>query len=173
LQEKLAAERERTGREEEARSYYWTVAHFGERVQLGSATEIERLIAAGLQAKAYERLTPCSVAWESQMRERPSNSLPSRRFFTRGLDDAPLLLFIACLGLFITYSPFAEAFGHSTSPEGVWAALGPLWFSLNSHLGSSNTSALRNPLLAYFECAAGASLAVVAMRALLLRRETS
>ena len=71
-----------SGREDEARSYYWTVAHLGERVQLGGATEIQRLIAAGLRAKAYEHL------------------------------------------------------------------LGPLWFSLNSHFGGSNSAALRNPLLA-------------------------
>src|SRR5215471_12188993 len=36
------------------------------------------------------------------------------RFLTRGLDYAPILLFFACLGLFVTYAPFAEAFGHST-----------------------------------------------------------
>ena len=58
LQEKLVGESEQAGRQNEARSYYWTVAHFGERVQPGSATEIERLIAAALQAKAYERLLP-------------------------------------------------------------------------------------------------------------------
>jgi len=32
-----------SGREDEARSYYWTVAHLGERVQLGGATEIQRI----------------------------------------------------------------------------------------------------------------------------------
>jgi len=234
LQEKLAAERGRTGREEEARGYYWTVAHFGERVQLGSATEIERLMAASLRAKAYDRLLPllrhrgeadeaATVEFASRQahqsmtadrldaQSRPASSsfwtarmtrlfmkltvlfasftllclvyVGARRwahgqtegwlgrFLTRGLDYAPALLFFACLGLFITYAPFAEAFSHSTSPNGVWQALGPLWFSLNSHFGSSNSAALRNPLLAYFACAAGAGLAVVAVWALLLRRE--
>jgi hypothetical protein len=79
------------------------------------------------------------------------------------------LLFFACPGLFVTYAPFAEAFGHSTNFEGVWEALGPLRFSLNSHFGSLNTMPLRNPLLAYIEYAAGAGIAVVAVRTLLLR----
>ena len=235
LQEKLAAERERAGREEEARSYYWTVAHFGERVQLGSATDIERLIAAGLRAKAYERLLPllrrrgeedeaATVEFSSRQarqsmtadhldaESRPASSSfwTARmtrlfmklavlfasftllclvyvgakrwthgqtegwlgRFLTRGLDYTPILLFFACLGLFITYAPFAEAFSHSTSPEGVWEALGPLGFSLDSHLGSSYSGQLGNPLLAYFECAGGAGFALVALRALLHRRST-
>src|SRR6516165_7381073 len=89
------------------------------------------------------------------------------------LTTRPILLFFACLGLFVTYAPFAEAFSHSTSPEAVWEAVGPLWFSRNSHVGSSNTAALRNPLLAYFECAAGTGLAVMAVRGLLLRRQTA
>ena len=82
LQEKLVGKSEQAGRQNEARSYYWTVAHFGERVQLGSATEIERLIAAGLQAKAYERLLPllrrlgesdeaATVEFASQQARRP------------------------------------------------------------------------------------------------------
>ena len=242
LQEKLVGESEQAGRQNEARSYYWTVAHFGERVQPGSATEIERLIAAGLQAKAHERLLPllrrlgesdeaATVEFASQQARRPMTadrapgsthlereSRPASssfwtarmtrlfmklavlfasfnllclvyvgakrwahgqkegwlgRFLTRGLDYAPILLFFACLGLFVTYAPFAEAFSHSTSPEPVWEAVGPLWFSRKSHVGSSNTAALRNPLLAYFECAAGTGLAVMGVRGLLLRRQTA
>src|SRR6516225_4348705 len=44
------------------------------------------------------------------------------RILARGLDYVPILLFFACLGLFVTYVPFAEAFSHSTSPKGVWEA---------------------------------------------------
>ena len=237
LQEKLATQSEQAGRQEEARSYYWRVAHFGERVQSGTANEIgvERLTAASLQVKAYERLLPllrrmgesdeaATVEFASQQARRSmatdrrdEESRPASssfwtarmtrtfmklavlfatltllclvyvgaqrwahgqvegwlgRFLTRGLDYASILLLFACLGLFITYTPFAEAFSHSINPEGVWEALGPLWFSLNSHLGSSNTARLRDPLSAYFECAAGAGLAVVAVRALFVGRET-
>jgi hypothetical protein len=236
LQEKLAAESGRVGSEEEARNYYWTVAHFGERVQVGSATDIERLFAAGFRAKAYERLLPllrrrgevdeaATVEFgslqarqlmtadnlDTQSRPASSSFWTARmtrlfmklavlfasftllclvyvaakrwahgqtegwlgRFLTRGLDYTPILLFFACLGLFITYVPFAEAFNHSTSPKGVWEALGPLWFSLNSHFGSSNSAALHNPLLAYSEYAACTGVAVVVVRALILRRKVS
>ena len=60
-----------------------------------------------------------------------------------------------------------------TNPEGVWEALGPPWFSLNSHFGSSDSAGAAQSPVGLFECTAGASLAVVAVRALLLGRETS
>ena len=47
---------ERTGDRKAAESFYWTVAHFSERVKLWSQTDIERLVAAGIQKESYSKL---------------------------------------------------------------------------------------------------------------------
>jgi hypothetical protein len=58
LVNKLGKEAEAAGRTDEALRYYWTAAHFGERMQLQGATLIEKLIATVLQKMAYEKLAP-------------------------------------------------------------------------------------------------------------------
>ena len=58
LVEKFGKEAEAAGRNDEALRHYWTVAHFGERMQLHGASLIEKLIATALQKMAYERIIP-------------------------------------------------------------------------------------------------------------------
>ena len=56
--DKLGKEAEAAGRNDEALRHYWSVAHFGERMQLAGGSLIEKLIASALQKTAYERIIP-------------------------------------------------------------------------------------------------------------------
>lgn len=47
---------EEAGKNNEALAHYWTVAHFGERMQLGANSLIEQLIATAVQNTAYKPL---------------------------------------------------------------------------------------------------------------------
>lgn len=58
LVKKLGKEAEQSGHLPEAMGYYWTVAHFGERMQLHGPSAIDKLIGASLQTAAYEQLLP-------------------------------------------------------------------------------------------------------------------
>lgn len=51
-----AAEAEKAGKTKEALDHYYTVAHFGERMQLGSTSLIEQLIATAVRYIAYRPL---------------------------------------------------------------------------------------------------------------------
>lgn len=55
---KLGPEAEKAGKNDEALRMYWSIAHFGDRMQLGSATWIEQLIGAAAQRSAYQKLEP-------------------------------------------------------------------------------------------------------------------
>jgi hypothetical protein len=50
---KLGKDAENAGKTKEALAHYWTVAHFGERMQLGANSLIEQLIATAIQKIAY------------------------------------------------------------------------------------------------------------------------
>lgn len=55
---KLGEEAERAGRQPEALGHYWTVAHFGERLNLQGRSLIEKLQGEYLQSEAYPRIVP-------------------------------------------------------------------------------------------------------------------
>lgn len=55
---KLGPDLEKAGKPAEALKMYWSVAHFGDRMQLGGATWIEQLIGAAAQRTAYQKLEP-------------------------------------------------------------------------------------------------------------------
>jgi hypothetical protein len=58
LTQKLGKEAQEAKHAPEALTYYWSTAHFGERMQLHSSSLIEKLIAAAVQKMAYEQLVP-------------------------------------------------------------------------------------------------------------------
>ncbi len=58
LTQKLGKDAQEAKHAPEALNYYWTAAHFGERMQLHGGSLIEKLIAASVQKMAYERLVP-------------------------------------------------------------------------------------------------------------------
>jgi hypothetical protein len=58
LNQKLGKDAENAGRLPEALGYYWTSAHMGERMRMGSRTLIEKLIGVALEKDAYEHLLP-------------------------------------------------------------------------------------------------------------------
>lgn len=193
LQKKLGKEAEQAGRTQEALGYYWTVAHFGERMQLGGCSLIERLIGAAVQIEAYERLLPllrqAGRADEALTVEYALRGLRQQRDVLRGREPLaqstnhswaalivhlfaglvvvfglltllsvvyvnakrwvrpekkgrlyqlltvaenymPILLFLACLGLYLSYYPFAQNFHHyMTASGGEIHDFEPLFFN--------------------------------------------
>jgi hypothetical protein len=193
---KLGREAEEAGRLQDALSYYWTVAHFGERMQLGGATDLEKLMATSLQTEAYERLAPLlrkhgraeeaatvdyarqqlhqleltfrqrhraplttGRFWNSvqvnfflwlvvaaaavtflsfayvgiQQLIRPLREGALGRFLRAGHYYAPILLFLGCLGLYLSYFPFAQAFAQAVDPRGLVETVGSLWLAMSPY----------------------------------------
>lgn len=58
LEQKIGAEAEASGRTDDALAQYWTVAHFGERLRMGSHSHLEQITGDAVRGRSYERLIP-------------------------------------------------------------------------------------------------------------------
>jgi len=179
---KLGRDAEEARRWDDAARQYWTVARFGERMQLGGRALIEQLMATHLQTQAYERLAPLlrrmgrdaeaatlefihrdlrrrvevlrgadplrkssKLAWaglnvvvfsvlvyvfgvatavcvfyvnlKRWIRTEKKGRL--YQFITVAENYVPILLFLACLGLYLSYYPYAQDFRYYLTAEGT------------------------------------------------------
>jgi hypothetical protein len=193
LVNKLGKDAEEAKKFPEALSQYWSVAHFGERMQLSGVTLIEKIIAARVQFAAYDRLVPllrqmnrtdeaATVDYaRAQMRQqlatlqgkdplaqssnynwaalmvhlfagltvifglftlltvayvnakrfiRPEKKGRIFQFLTVAENYMPILFFLTCLGLYISYYPFAQNFHHYLTASGDIHDMEPLWYNV-------------------------------------------
>jgi len=193
LVKKLGKDAEEAKKLPEALHDYWTVAHFGERMQLSGISLWEKMIAAAVQFDAYDRLVPLlrqmnrtdeaatadyaraemhqQVAtrqgrdplaqssnnnWAALMVHlfagltvifglftlltvgyvnakrwvRPEKKGRIFQFLTVAENYMPILFFLACLGLYISYYPFAQNFHHYLTASGDIHDLEPLWYNV-------------------------------------------
>jgi hypothetical protein len=198
LVKKLGKDAEEAKQLPEALNDYWTVAHFGERMQLSGISLIEKLIAAAVQFDAYDRLVPLlrqmnrtdeaatvdyaraqmhqqvatlqgkdplaqssnynwaalmvhlfagltvifglftllTVAYVNAKRFiRPEKKGRIFQFLTVAENYMPILFFLACLGLYISYYPFAQNFHHYLTASGDIHDLEPLWYNVYPAFG--------------------------------------
>jgi len=108
-------EAERAGQWENAASEYWIVAQFGQRMRLGGKTDLEAVIARGLQETSFKRLQPLlfklgrtqeaqTLAYAAQLQHaeneetRTHNNSVTQRLFTFSLVSA-LLVYICAIVL--------------------------------------------------------------------------
>jgi len=108
-------EAERAGQWENAASEYWIVAQFGQRMRLGGKTDLEAVIARGLQETSFKRLQPLlfklgrtqeaqTLAYAAQLQHaeneetRTHNNSVTQRLFTFSLASA-LLVYICAIVL--------------------------------------------------------------------------
>lgn len=239
LVKKVGKEAEQAGRLPEVMGYYWTVAHFGEQMQLNGLSLLEKHTGADLQNTAYERLLPLlrrlgrtneatTVEYAQQELLQRLNVLHGRDPLARssnynwealtvhlfaGLVMAfgglallafvyvngkrwvrpekkgrlyelasaaenylPFLLFLACLGLYLGYYPYAENFRHYMSASGEIHDFEPLFFNVLPNFFSQPAGALGLPLENPFRPYIGyalAGLGLVVLLSLLFRRRES
>jgi hypothetical protein len=235
LVKKLGKEAEEAKKLPEALNDYWTVAHFGERMQLSGVSLLERLIAAAVQFDAYDRLVPLlrqmnrpdeaatadyaraqmhqqlatlqgrdplaqssNYNWAALMVHlfagltvifgvctlltvgyvnakrwiRPEKKGRVFQFLTVAENYMPILFFLACLGLYISYYPFAQNFHYYLTASGDIHDLEPLWYNVYPAFGlkpGRQVLGFENPFRPYaFYAIAG--LIVVALYDVLARR---
>jgi hypothetical protein len=193
LVERLGRDAERAKKLPEALNDYWTVAHFGERMQLSGVSLTEALEAADVQVDAYDRLVPLLRQMKrtdeaattdyarAQMHQQVETLLgrdplvkssnfnwaasmvllfagltvifgllslltvgyvnakrwirPEKRglmfqFLTVAENYMPILFFLSCLSLYISYYPFAQNFHYYLTASGNIHDLGPLWYNV-------------------------------------------
>jgi len=198
LVKKLGKDAEEAKKLPEALNDYWTVAHFGERMQLSGISLIEKLIAMAVQFDAYDRLVPLlrqmnrmdeaatvdyaqaemhqqlatlqgkdflaqssNYNWAALMVDlfagltaifglftlltvgyvnakrwvRPEKQGRTFQFLTVAENYMPILFFLACLGLYIGYYPFAQNFHHYLTASGDIHDMEPLWYNVYPVLG--------------------------------------
>ena len=86
----IAKQAEAAGKDKDALAHYWSVAHFGERMQLGANTLIEQLIATAVQEIAYkpliDLLQKTGDANAAQSVQYSADFLQRRADFFRGKD---------------------------------------------------------------------------------------
>ncbi len=231
----LGWEAEQGGRLPEAVSHYWTVAHFGERMQLSGRSLIERLIGQNLQNMAYARLAPAlrqmgradeaalveytlrqlqqqrDIAFGKSPLARSSNYtwtalivhlfaglvvifalstlvtigyVNTKRWFhpehrgkiyqylTVAENYMPVLLFLACLGLYLSYYPYALNFRHYMTAGGEIYDFEPFFYNVFPTFGAvpgSTDLPLRNPLNPYIWYALGGVVLAIILAAWLER----
>lgn len=228
LANRLGKDAEQAGHLSDAMGYYWTVAHFGEQMQLNGPTLLEKHIGADLQDTAYERLLPVlrrlGRTNEAATVEYARQQLLQRLDILHGKDPLaqssnyfwgaltvhlfaglvaifglftvviliyvnakrwvrpekkgrlyqilslaenylPFLLFLTCLGLYLSYYPYAENFHHYMSAGGEIHDFEPLFFNvLPNFFGPPGKVGLplHNPFRPYIWYAlAGAGLVVL------------
>jgi hypothetical protein len=195
---KLGKDAEEAKKLPEALNAYWTVAHFAERMQLLGMDPFEKLVAAGVQFDAYDRLVPLlrqmnrtdeaatvdyaraqlhqqvaasmgrdplaqssnynwavlmvnlfagltvifglftllTVAYVNAKRwVRPEQRGRIFQFLTVAENYMPILFFLACLGLYISYYPFAQNFHYYLTASGDIHNLEPLWYNVYPAFG--------------------------------------
>jgi hypothetical protein len=236
LVNKVGKEAEQAGRLPEAMGSYWTVAHFGEQMQLNGPTLLEKHIGADLQNTAYEHLLPllrrlgrtneaATVEYAQQELLQRLNVLHGRdqlarssnynwgalavhlfaglvmafgvlavlafvyvnakrwvrpekkgrlyQMFLAAENYLPFLLFLACLGLYLSYYPYAENFRHYMSASGQIHDLEPLFFNVLPNFFGPQAGKLglplENPFRPYIWYAL-AGLGLVVLVSLLFRR---
>ncbi len=235
---KLGKEAEEAGHLPEALGYYWTVAHFGERMQLEGRAQIERLIGTALQTEAYERLVlvlrRMGRSDEAATVEYALQELRQRQTIRSGKDPlaqssnyhwsvlmvhlfaglvvvfalltaltfgyvntkrwvhperkgrlyqsltvaenyAPVLLFLACLGLYVIHYPFAQNFEHYMTTAGEIHDFEPLFYNVLPvfrAVPGHNQLGLGNPFRLYVWYAL-AGVGLLAVLGLLLERRGS
>jgi hypothetical protein len=198
LVKKLGKEAEEAKKLPEALNDYWTVAHFGERMQLSGISLIEKLIATAVQNNAYVRLIPLlrqmnrpdeaatvdyaqaqlhqqlatlsgkdplaqssnynwaalmvhlfagltvifglftllTVAYVNAKRwVRPEKKGRIFQFLTVAENYLPILFFLACLSLYISYYPFAQNFHHYLTASGDIHDFEPLFYNVYPAFG--------------------------------------
>jgi len=198
LVQKLGKDAEEAKKLPEALSVYWTVAHFGERMQLSGISLIEKLIAAAVQFDAYDHLVPLLRQMDrkdeaatvdyarAQMHQqlaalqgrdplarssnynwaalmvylfagltvifgvftlvtvgyvnakrwiRPEATGRIFQLLTVAENYMPILLFLACLGLYISYYPFAQNFHYYLTASGDIHDLEPLFYNVYPAFG--------------------------------------
>jgi hypothetical protein len=189
LIKELGKKAEAAGHVDEALSYYWAVAHMGERLHLQGAT----LPGESLQMEAYGRLLPLlrstgrvqeaatieyalaqlsregdiyrgkdpfaqtsSYAWAATILDsfaalviilgaftalcvvyviakrwvRREKKGPIYRIVTAAESYLAILLFVACLGLYLSYYPYAQNFHHYMTASGEIHDFEPLLYSV-------------------------------------------
>ncbi len=232
LVKKFGKDAEQARRVAEALRHYWTVAHMGERMQLGTRSTIEKLIGAALQRQAYESLIPLlrktGREEEAVTLEYLHKELVERQDILRGKDPLaqstnytwaslmvtffaglvlvfglatatcvvyvnakrwirrekkgrlyealtvaenymPILLFIACAGLYFTYFPYARNFHYYMTASGEVHDLEPLFFNTLPTfqlIAAPGTLPLGNPFTPYLWYAlAGLGIGVISQLA--------
>ena len=226
LVKELGKEAEKAKKLPEALNDYWTVAHFGERMQLAGIDFFEKLVAAAVQFDAYDRLVPLlrqmnrtdeaatidyaraqmhqqldmgrdplaqssNYNWGALMVNlfagltvifglftlltvayvntkqliRPEKKGRIFQFLTVAENYMPILFFLACLGLYISYYPFAQNFHHYLTANGDIHDLGPFMYNVYPALGfgpGHQVLDFQNPFRPYaFYAIAGLVVAVI------------
>jgi len=193
LVKRLGKDAEEAKKLPEALNDYWTVAHFGERMQLSGIYLWGRWYATGVQFDAYDRLVPLlrqmnrpdeaatvdyarammhqqldtqrgtnplaqssNYYWAALMVDlfvaltvyfglltliavayvnakrwiRPEKKGRIFQSLTVAENYLPILFFLACLGLYISYYPFAQNFHYYLRASGDIHDLGPLFYNV-------------------------------------------
>ena len=235
LVKKLGKEAEAAGHEAEAMSYYWTVAHMGERMHLNGMSLIEKLIGAAIEKDAYDRLIPllrrngqadqaASLQFTLDQQKQDIEEFRGRDPLTQSINYnwavlivgtflslaagfgvltvlavvyvnakrwvrpekkgrlyqlvtvaenyLPILWFLACLGLYLSYYPYAQNFHHYMTATGATHNIEPLFHNLfpTTALMPGDTGLpLGNPFAPYAWYALG-GLALVILVGLPLRQ---
>lgn len=236
LVKKLGKDAEDAKRLPEALNDYWTVAHFGERMQLSGISLMEKLVAADVQFDAYDRLVPLlrqmnrtdeaatldyaraqmhqqvatlqgkdplakssNYNWAALMVHlftgltvifglstlvtmgyvnakrwvRPEKRGRIFQFLTVAENYMPILFFLACLGLYISYYPFAQNFHYYLTASGDIHDLGPLFYNVYPAFGlkpGHHVLAFEDPFRPYAFYAIAGLIVVVIYDVLAKRR---
>jgi len=236
LVKKLGKNAEEAKKLPEALNDYWTVAHFGERMQLTGIALLEKMIAANVQFDAYDRLVPllrqmnrtdeaatADYAWAQMHQQvatlqgrdplaqssnynwaalmvhlfaglavifglftlltvgyvnakrwvRPEKKGRIFQFLTVAENYMPILFFLACLGLYISYYPFAQNFHYYLTASGDIHDLEPLWYNVYPAFGlkpGHQVLAFEDPFRPYAFYAIAGLIVVVVYDVLAKRR---